>query len=117
MFERSWIVACPANAGPAVYQIPDLRFPEDRSEMELSAWGSGLEGSNAYIFEDSVQLQDAQDRVANLTRIDALLIVPRGGVASVRVPSNMQERVTVFFDTVFANIQLVQVRVRECRTH
>lgn len=113
MFERSWTVVNPANAGAAVVTLPDFTLPDGPRELILEAWTGSLQGANVFVFEDSVGLTDAQDRIAASGRVDALLLVPRGGVGRVGIPTDIQRRLTVFFDSTFASAQAVFLRIRE----
>lgn len=113
MFERTWTVVCPANAAPLAELLPDLALPGGEPKLELTAWGSGLEGANAYIFEGGVSAADAADRVAGGGRVDCLTTVPRGGQACIGLPADVEHRLTVYFDTADTNVQAVTIRVRQ----
>lgn len=113
MFERVWTVVNPANAGAAVVPLPDFALPDGEPSLELEAWCGELQGANVFIFEDTVALADAQNRISEGGRIDCLLLVPRGGVAKVGIASDIQRRLTVFFDSNFASPQAVQLRLRQ----
>ena len=114
MFDRTYTIVLPGGAGPQVVQVPDVILPGGAPQLEMEAWGGGLEGSNAFIFEDNVQLPDAQGRVSRAGKMDCLMVVPRAGVGCIRIPGDLQEMLTVFFDSANAAIQAVTIRIREC---
>lgn len=112
MFDRTWSVVCQPNAGPISIPLDNIGLPGGDPPLELTAWQGSLQGSNVLIFDDSVDLAEASNRLARSARFDALMVVPRGGIGKVKVPGDMAQRLTVFFDSAFNGLQVVTVRIR-----
>lgn len=113
MFERSWTVIQAANAVAAVVTIPDLQLPGGEPHLELEAWASLETVTNVYLFEGDVSLTDAQSRIAAPHGLMDSLMVVGHSPACVRIPADIERRMTVYFEAQETGTQAVTVRIRE----
>lgn len=119
MYERSWTVLLWGNNGPAVITIPNVRLPRGMTtDFELQAWAGNVQpnGPSIFILEGNVTLEDAQAETQETAElVDCLMAVPGQGIGTVRIPRDMQESLTVYWDNKISSEQSVTVRIKELK--
>jgi hypothetical protein len=80
----------------------------------LEAWSGGQTAPepNLFVLDGDMSLPVAQSRLTDAAhRTDALLVIPDGATARVRMPSDMSSRLTVFQDATDPSPQAVTIRL------